>query len=151
MVWIYPQGSLFFLGEDEEERNNATEDGYGGSNVPPKLDGFYPTESLEENKNSWTPCFIRKSTWTIFAGNFTAEDQGAAGFIDGLTNSMIVDDMLRRPLIQHPCEGIDDALRRVLPINNISVATDGKQMVNSILEGDAVVFFDGDARAITLM
>ena len=141
----------FFLGEDEEERNNATEDGYGGSNVPPKLDGFTPTESLEENKKQLDALFHKEINMDYIRREFyCGKIKVLLAFIDGLTNSMIVDDMLLRPLIQHPCEGIDDALRRVLPINNISVATDGKQMVNSILEGDAVVFFDGDARAITL-
>ncbi|MBE5780248.1 MAG: spore germination protein [Clostridiales bacterium] len=147
----YAPKEEYVLPEEKEEHGSTTADGYGGGTVPPKLDGYVPVKDLEENKRQLDGLFYSDINMDYKCRVFySGEKKVMLCFLDGLTYTIVVDDMLMRPLIETPVTGIDDALDRVLPIHNLSVAEKGSQVVNAILEGDAVVIFDGDTRAILL-
>ncbi len=65
-------------------------------------------------------------------------------YIDGMASTIAVNDFIVRPLMQSSSQSFD--MLNVIEYNNLSVVTNMNDVVMRMLQGDTVIFVDGDDR-----
>ena len=138
------------LPEDEAEQFSQTWDEIGGTHNPAGMQ-FCTEKSLQKNVEAWKKLFRADRNSDLILREFQAgKTKALVVHLDGVTDTKILDDMVLRPLMRCGCKTLEQAQQRILPVKSITLLTQGEQMVSEVLEGNAVIQLDGDARALSV-
>lgn len=114
------------------------------------------SDDLNQNRRSLSHLFDRASDWVIRGFRTSQGREGFVTYIDGLTDRDRLDLHVVAAVIEadhHDFDGqtkslIETVCQRVVHSSQLETAANLRDVVDSILHGDAALFLDGEDRAL---